>query len=331
MNFLWSKMGEADGILLSVPCYFLEATAVVKQLIDRAWVLAHQGTLRGKYASVTVPYATSGWIPYAMRQPNIFFAILGFQVIHRAALNVQGLAEAVHHEEALQSAHRVGTELAGPSRWEFDVSVPAGAVPDLPRLEHPGSEESKGRRVPDVRDTGRAECRGRKDRRHLRRGGAEGVSVLTPVSYNHFTYHIKPSRDYLHLGLEGRTQGPQRAVIQALPEGGEALIWQRYSGAASVPRRATLEGKSGRGGPGCESAAGPHPGLVCENRRRASVGRHAEGGDPGQAHRGDQPGRDHRVRTGRIEVAWPFEPSTRRIAHQGLPTASAGAVRRGSG
>ena len=116
VNAIWSKMAEADGVILSVPCYFLEATAAVKQLIDRAWVMAHRGTLRGKYASVMVPYATRGWIPYAMLQPNILFAILGFHVIHRAAFNVQGLAEVVHDEEALQSA-RGGSAAssAGPS------------------------------------------------------------------------------------------------------------------------------------------------------------------------------------------------------------------------
>ena len=58
VKVIWSKIEEADGILLSVPCYFLESTAVLKQLIDRAWVLAHRGTFRGKYASVMVPYAT---------------------------------------------------------------------------------------------------------------------------------------------------------------------------------------------------------------------------------------------------------------------------------
>ena len=81
---IWAKIGESDAVLLSVPCYFLESTAILKQLLDRGWVLAHRGTFRGKYGSVLVPYATRGWIPYAMLQPNIFFGILGFEVIHRA-------------------------------------------------------------------------------------------------------------------------------------------------------------------------------------------------------------------------------------------------------
>jgi multimeric flavodoxin WrbA len=197
VNAIWAKMAEADGVILSVPCYFLEATAAVKQLIDRAWVMAHRGTLRGKYASVMVPYATRGWIPYAMLQPNILVAILGFHVIHRAAFNVQGLAEVVHDEEALESARRIGGELC---RAVADKDPTYRSEPGLCPICHDWNI-----RILKSRDAVECPTCGIRGRLSLQNGKIEVVfdeAALKDyrfdpvVSYNHFTYHIKPSRDY---------------------------------------------------------------------------------------------------------------------------------------
>lgn len=197
VKFVWSKIDEADGILLSVPCYFLESTAVLKQLIDRAWLLAHRGTFRGKYASVIVPYATRGWIPYGMLQPNIFFGILGLKVIHRAAFNVQGLGEAVHDEEAIDKAHRIGKELA---RAVLDQDPTYRSEPGLcPICQDWNIRILKNRKAVECPTCG---IRGMLK---VRDGTIEVVfdertiaeyRFHPEVGYNHFTYHIKPSRDY---------------------------------------------------------------------------------------------------------------------------------------
>jgi multimeric flavodoxin WrbA len=194
---IWSKIDEADGILLSVPCYFLESTAILKQLIDRAWVLAHRGTFRGKYASVMVPYATRGWIPYAMLQPNIFFGILGLKVIHRAAFNVQGLGESVHDEEMIGKAHRIGKELACAVK---DQDPTYRSEPGL----CPICQDWNIRILKDRKSVECPTC-GIRGILTVKDGAVEvkfderamGDYRYDPeVGYNHFTYHIKPSRDY---------------------------------------------------------------------------------------------------------------------------------------
>ena len=194
---IWSRIGEADAVLLSVPCYFLESTAVLKQLIDRAWVLAHQGTLRGKYASVLVPYATRGWIPYGMLQPNIFFGILGLKVIHRETFNVQGLGEAVHDEEGITRARRIGRELAEAVR-EQDPSY--RSEPGLcPVCQDWNIRILKGRRAvecPTCGIRGRLEIHNGTIHVAFDEGAVAQYRFDPEVGYNHFTYHIKPSKDY---------------------------------------------------------------------------------------------------------------------------------------
>jgi multimeric flavodoxin WrbA len=53
--FIFSKVDECDGMILGSPCYFLELTAVVKQLIDRCWILGHKIEKIRKPAAVIVP------------------------------------------------------------------------------------------------------------------------------------------------------------------------------------------------------------------------------------------------------------------------------------
>ena len=194
---IWDKIGQADAVILSVPCYFLESTAILKQLLDRGWVLAHRGNFRGKFGSVLVPYATRGWIPYAMLQPNIFFGILGFHVIHRAAFNVQGLGEAVHDEPGLEKARQIGRELVQAVR---DQDPTYRSEPGLCPI-------CKDWNIRILKDRKAVECP---------TCGVRGVLAIEDgkisvsfddkalaeyrfdpeVGYNHFTYHIKPSKDY---------------------------------------------------------------------------------------------------------------------------------------
>jgi len=205
VKFIWSKIDEADGVLLSVPCYFLESTAVLKQLIDRAWVLAHRGTFRGKFASVMVPYATRGWTPYAMLQPNIFLGILGFNVIHRAAFNVQGLGEAVHEDEAIEKAHRVGKDLA---RAVLDQDPPYRSSPGLCPICQDWNirilKDRKAVECPTCGIRGMLKVQNGTIEVVFNEAAVAGYRFDPTVSFNHFTYHIKPSRDYFLRTREDR-------------------------------------------------------------------------------------------------------------------------------
>jgi multimeric flavodoxin WrbA len=205
VKFIWSRIDEADGILLSVPCYFLESTAVLKQLIDRAWVLAHRGTFRGKFASVIVPYATRGWTPYAMVQPNIFFGILGFNVIHREALNVQGLGEAVHDKEAMEKAHRIGRELACAVLHNDPTyhSTP-GLCPICKDWNIRILKDRKAVECPTCGIRGTLKVQDGTIDVLFDEKAIAGYRFHPEVSYNHFTYHIKPSRDYFLKTKEDR-------------------------------------------------------------------------------------------------------------------------------
>ncbi len=207
LHFIWSKFDGADGILLSVPCYFLEATAILKQLIDRAWVIAHQGRFRGKYASVMVPYATRGWIPYAMLQPNIFFGILGLKVIHREAVHVQGLGEVVQEEEAIEKAHRIGMELARAVQGQDSTyrSNP-GLCPICQDWNIRILKDRKAVECPTCGIRGRLELKDGKIEVAFDQSGMRDYRFDPEVGYNHFTYHIKPSKDYFLRTKEERKQ-----------------------------------------------------------------------------------------------------------------------------
>jgi len=205
VKVIWAKIGEADGILLSVPCYFLESTAVLKQLIDRAWVLAHQGPFRGKVASVMVPYATRGWIPYAMLQPNIFFGILGLNVIHRETFNVQGLGEVVHDEEAIERAHRLGKELAR-AALDSDTAYrsESGLCPICQDWNIRILKDRKAVECPTCGIRGRLRIQNERIEILFDEKALAGYRFDPEVCYHHFTYHIKPSRDYFMRTKEER-------------------------------------------------------------------------------------------------------------------------------
>jgi multimeric flavodoxin WrbA len=194
---IWAKIGESDAVLLSVPCYFLESTAILKQLLDRGWVLAHRGTFRGKYGSVLVPYATRGWIPYAMLQPNIFFGILGFEVIHRATFNVQGLGEAVHDEPGIEKAHRIGAELVQAVRDKDPTyrSEP-GICPICQDWNIRILQDKKAVECPTCGVRGMLTIKNGKIDVSFDKKALAEYRFGPEVGYNHFTYHIKPSKDY---------------------------------------------------------------------------------------------------------------------------------------
>jgi multimeric flavodoxin WrbA len=111
-NFLLEQIYECDGLVFGSPCYIKEATAIVKQFIDRCFVLTSQPSrARGKPAVIIMPYATRGWTQYAFLQPNLLLGQLGMSVIDRALVHTQGMSEAIAHPEGLERVYGMGKAL----------------------------------------------------------------------------------------------------------------------------------------------------------------------------------------------------------------------------
>jgi multimeric flavodoxin WrbA len=198
-NFIVDKIFESDGVILGTPCYILESTAIIKQLIDRAFSVNYRSEARGKPATVIVPYATRGWTPYAFLQPNILFLLLGMEVIDRALIHTQAINEVVLYDKALAKAREMGREVA--------KAVKTG---DTSYRGEPGiCPICQDRVVRVLRDDKTVECgvcgiRGKivvekgKIKVHFDKDGILNHRFTQGNIYRHFTYHIKPSRDYFN-------------------------------------------------------------------------------------------------------------------------------------
>ncbi len=196
-NFIVDKIFESDGVVLGTPCYILESTAIIKQLIDRIFSVNYRSEVRGKPATVIVPYATRGWTPYAFLQPNILFLMLGMEVIDRALIHTQAMNEVVLYDKALARARQMGKEV-----------VKAARTGDTSYRGEPGiCPICQDRVLRILRDDRTVECgvcgiRGEvavekgKIKIHFDKDRIPNHRFTQENIYRHFTYHIKPSRDY---------------------------------------------------------------------------------------------------------------------------------------
>jgi multimeric flavodoxin WrbA len=196
-SFIVDKIFESDGLVLGTPCYILESTAVVKQLIDRVFSINFRSKARGKPAAIIVPYATRGWTPYAFIQPNILLLFLGMEVIDRALIHTQAINEVVLYDKALAKARDMGKEVAravktGDTSYRGEPGIcPICQDRVLRILRDDETVECGvcGMRGKMLIEGGKIRVRFDKDQILNHRFTAENI-------YRHFTYHIKPSRDY---------------------------------------------------------------------------------------------------------------------------------------
>jgi multimeric flavodoxin WrbA len=196
-SFVIDKIFDNDGLVLGTPCYILESTAVIKQIIDRAFSINFRSKARGKPAVIIVPYATRGWTPYAFLQPNMLLLFLGMEVIDRELIHTQAINEVVLYDNALAKARRMGKELAkavktGDTSYRGEPGIcPICQDRVLRILRDDETVECGvcGIRGKVVIEEGKIRVRFDKDGILNHRFTAENI-------YRHFTYHIKPSRDY---------------------------------------------------------------------------------------------------------------------------------------
>jgi multimeric flavodoxin WrbA len=211
VSLIFSKVAECDGVILGAPCYFLELTAVVKQLIDRCWILGHQTGKIQKPAAVIVPYATRGWIPYISIQANLLLNLLGLKKLNQIAICTQGISEVVLDQEAMDSAYNLGKETALAIREkDFAYKGEEGVCPschdwllrilkDQGTVECPTCGVRGNLSIVDGKISVKFEEKARADNR-----------FLPEVAYNHFTYHIAPSKDYFLRTKEERKSRSQK-------------------------------------------------------------------------------------------------------------------------
>lgn len=197
VSLIFSKVNECDGVIFGAPCYFLELTAVVKQLIDRCWILGHQTNKIEKPGAVIVPYATRGWIPYISVQSNLLLHLMGLKKINQIAVCTQGMSEVVLDQEAMDSAYNLGKEIALAIRQkDFTYKGEDGVCPlchdwllrilkDRETVECPTCGIRGKLIIVDGKLSVKFEEKAWADNRFLRES-----------AYNHFTYHIAPSKDY---------------------------------------------------------------------------------------------------------------------------------------
>jgi len=196
-NFIFAKMAESDGIIVGVPCYILEATAIVKQLIDRGFAPMQQNTLRGKVGGVIVPYATRGWTQNVFQQTNTWLLSLGIHVVDQLLIHVQGLSEAPLIQDALEKSRDLGKQVVRAIQTgDTSFQGEEGICP----ICH-------DRNIRILKDMETVECPVCAVRGSLKIEDGKIRVVFSPEAIarhrwtvenlqRHFSYHLKPSKDF---------------------------------------------------------------------------------------------------------------------------------------
>jgi multimeric flavodoxin WrbA len=195
---IFEKVDAADGVILGAPCYFLELTAVVKQLIDRCWIIGHNKIGKPqKPASVIVPYATRGWIPYVFTQANILFNVMCLTKINQAAICTQGISEVVLNQEGMDLADRMGREIVEAVRTkDFSYRGEKGICPACHDKLLRVMSDMETIECPTCGVRGKLSLVDGKIDVKFEEKAWEEARFRLDVSYNHYTYHIAPSKDY---------------------------------------------------------------------------------------------------------------------------------------
>ncbi len=217
-NFIVDKIVESDGVVLGTPCYILESTAIIKQLIDRVFSVNYRSEARGKPAAVVVPYATRGWTPYAFLQPNILFLMLGMEVIDRALVHTQAMNEVVLYDQTLGKVREMGRNVAkaaktGDTSYKGEPGICPNCQDRVLRILRDDQTVECG--VCGIR--GEMAIEGGKIKVRFDKESILNHRFTQENIYRHFTYHIKPSRDYFNRTRE--TTKANRERYREYPKG----------------------------------------------------------------------------------------------------------------
>jgi multimeric flavodoxin WrbA len=199
-DFILNKMYQFDGVILGAPCYFLEVQAIVKQFIDRLFILFSQPSkMAGKPGAIIVPYATRGWTSLAFLHPTILMLQLGMDIIDKSLIHIQAMSEAAGDGPALEKARMAGSKIAdavitGDHSYKGDPGIcPVCHERDVRIMMDNKTVECPvcALRGTISVDNGTIKVNFPKEQIPWHRFSEQSV-------YRHFTYEIKPSKDYFN-------------------------------------------------------------------------------------------------------------------------------------
>lgn len=210
-NFIFDKMAESDGIILGVPCYILEATAIVKLLIDRWFAPLLQNKIRGKAGGVIVPYATRGWTQNVFQQTNTWFLSLGIDVIDQLLIHVQGLNEAPLFDDIIEQAHSLGKKVAQAIRTgDHTYQGEEGICPICHDRNLRILKDMKTVECPICAVRGTLEVQNGKIQAIFTEEALQRHRWTHENVMRHVTYHLKPSKDYFLKTRKERKERTQK-------------------------------------------------------------------------------------------------------------------------
>jgi multimeric flavodoxin WrbA len=193
-DYLLKKLYQFDGVIFGAPCYILEVAAVVKQCIDRLFILSSQPSqMWGKPAGIIIPYATRGWTTYAYLQ----LRFLGMEIIDQVQVHIQAMAEASNDQRALDKARKIGIEVAkaiktGDNKFLGDPGVCPVCHDRILRI----FKDNEAVECPTCGIRGQLSIVNGKIRVRFPKEQLKWDRFAAETSYRHVTYEIKPSKDF---------------------------------------------------------------------------------------------------------------------------------------
>ncbi len=197
-DYLLKKIYQFDGVIFGAPCYILEVAAVVKQFIDRLFILSSQPSqMWGKPAGIIIPYATRGWTQYAYLQPTILLRFLGMEIVDQVQVHIQAMAEAANDQRALDKACKIGVEVAtaiktGNNKFLGEPGVCPVCHDRILRI----FKDNEAVECPTCGIRGQLSIQNGKIKVSFPEEQLKWDRFAAETSYRHVTYEIKPSKDF---------------------------------------------------------------------------------------------------------------------------------------
>ncbi|MHA1578602.1 MAG: flavodoxin family protein [Candidatus Freyarchaeota archaeon] len=111
-NFFFSKLFEADGIILGSPIYIFGPAGIIKMIQDRFLQISTRlERLRNKVGAIIAIGGAPGAEGTIMPGLASFFMFLGIPIVDQMLVYSHGPGEILLHEDAVQKANRIGREL----------------------------------------------------------------------------------------------------------------------------------------------------------------------------------------------------------------------------